>query len=106
MTQTGNLPAFGNIYAGKKIFLTGHTGFKGSWLAEWLLLLGAEVYGYALEPTSSTALFYQLGLASGLHHHVADIRDPQALEKSLLAFQPDFVFHLAAQPLVRYSYAQ
>ena len=96
---------FFNIYQNKKVFLTGHTGFKGSWLAEWLLLLGAEVYGYALEPSSSTSLFCQLGLASRMHHHVADIRDQPLLEKSLLAFQPDFVFHLAAQPLVRYSYA-
>ena len=100
------LAPFSNIYRNKKVFLTGHTGFKGSWLAEWLLLLGAEVYGYALEPSSSTSLFHQLGLASRLHHHIADIRDPSLLEKSLLSFQPDFIFHLAAQPLVRYSYAQ
>jgi CDP-glucose 4,6-dehydratase len=100
------LAPFSNIYRNKKVFLTGHTGFKGSWLAEWLLLLGAEVYGYALEPSSLTSLFHQLGLASRLHHHIADIRDPSLLEKSLLSFQPDFIFHLAAQPLVRYSYAQ
>ena len=95
---------FLNSYRGKKVFLTGHTGFKGSWLAEWLLQLGAEVHGYALAPTAP--LFDQLGLASRLHHQVADIRDRATLEQSLLSFQPDFVFHLAAQPLVRYSYAE
>jgi len=93
-------------YQGKKVFITGHTGFKGSWLAEWLLQLGAEVHGYALEPLTSSSLFSQLGLASRLHHQVADIRDRKLLEQSLLSFQPDFVFHLAAQPLVRYSYEE
>lgn len=97
---------FLNSYRGKKVFLTGHTGFKGSWLAEWLLQLGAEVHGYALAPTATAPLFDQLGLASRLHHQVGDIRDRAMLEQSLLSFRPDFVFHLAAQSLVRYSYAE
>lgn len=97
---------FSSAYAGKKVFLTGHTGFKGSWLAQWLLQLGAEIYGYALAPEAGAPLFDQLKLSSRLHHQVADIRDRVALEKALLSFQPDFIFHLAAQPLVRYSYAE
>ena len=94
-----------NIYKNKRVFLTGHTGFKGSWLAEWLLQLGAEVHGYALEPVATPSLFSQLGLASRLHHQIADVRDRVTLEQSILSFQPDFIFHLAAQPLVRASYA-
>ena len=95
-----------SVYRGKKVWLSGHTGFKGAWLAEWLLQLGAEVHGYALEPSTTPSLFNELGLSSRLHHQVADIRDRATLEKSLLSFQPDFVFHLAAQPLVRTSYAE
>ncbi len=95
-----------NIYRGKKVFLTGHTGFKGSWLAEWLLQLGAEVHGYALEPATTSALFHQLDLASRLHHQAGDIRNASLLRESILSFYPDFVFHLAAQPLVRYSYQE
>ena len=95
-----------NIYRGKKVFLTGHTGFKGAWLAEWLLQLGAEVHGYALEPATIPALFHQLDLASRLHHQVGDVRNASLLRESILSFQPDFVFHLAAQPLVRYSYQE
>ncbi len=95
-----------NIYRGKRVFLTGHTGFKGSWLAEWLLKLGAEVHGYSLEPVTSPSLFHQLGLTSRLHHQVGDVRNFEVLQKSIVSFQPDFIFHLAAQPLVRYSYQQ
>ena len=91
-------------FAGKRVWISGHTGFKGSWLAAWLLELGAEVAGYALLPEGP--LFGQLGLARGLRHEVGDIRDLAKLRKSLLGFRPDFVFHLAAQPLVRRSYAQ
>ncbi|MFI0348186.1 MAG: CDP-glucose 4,6-dehydratase [Chthoniobacterales bacterium] len=106
-TQTSSLKLFfSNVYTGKKIWLSGHTGFKGAWLAEWLLLMGAEVYGYALEPDTTPSLFNELQLASRLHHEVADIRDAEAVKKSILSCQPDFVFHLAAQPLVRRSYLQ
>jgi CDP-glucose 4,6-dehydratase len=101
-----NSSAFGGLYRGKSVFVTGHTGFKGAWLAEWLLCLGARVHGFALPPSTQPALFEQLGLASRLHHENGDIRDPVAVKQSILAAQPDFVFHLAAQPLVRLSYEQ
>lgn len=93
-------------YRGKRVLLTGHTGFKGSWLAEWLLALGAEVTGYSLPPPTSPALFDQLGLASRLHHIEGDIRDLTKLRQTVEAARPDFVFHLAAQPLVRLSYRE
>ncbi len=92
-------------FSGKKVFVTGHTGFKGSWLSEWLLQLGATVHGYALAPDTTPSLFNQLGLANRMEHEVADIRDAEAVSKSIRSFQPDFIFHLAAQPLVRRSYA-
>ena len=93
-----------NHYSGKKVLLTGHTGFKGSWMAEWLLSLGAKVVGVALEPDSDPAIFEQLGLATRMEHHIADIRDAEATKVLVEQVQPDVVFHLAAQPLVRYSY--
>ncbi|NML68054.1 CDP-glucose 4,6-dehydratase [Hymenobacter sp. RP-2-7] len=91
-------------YAGKKVFLTGHTGFKGSWLLYWLHLLGATVKGYALPPDSQPSLFGLLGGEQLCESVLADLNDRAALEKALLDFQPDFIFHLAAQPLVRLSY--
>lgn len=91
-------------YAGKKVFLTGHTGFKGSWLLYWLHLLGATVKGYALAPDSSPSLFELLNGEQLGESVLADLNDRARLEKELLDFQPDFIFHLAAQPLVRLSY--
>jgi CDP-glucose 4,6-dehydratase len=91
-------------YAGKKVFLTGHTGFKGSWLLYWLHLLEAEVKGYALAPDSSPSLFELLGGDTLCESVIADLNDRATLEQALLEFQPDFIFHLAAQPLVRLSY--
>ena len=85
--------------------MTGHTGFKGSWLSEWLLGMGAIVHGYALTPDTNPSLFEQLGLSERMEHEIADIRDAESVRKSIHAFQPDFIFHLAAQPLVRRSYA-
>jgi len=93
-----------NHYRGKKVLLTGHTGFKGSWMAEWLLGLGADVVGIALEPTEQPALFDQLRLKDRLEHHIQDIRDAEKVSAIITNAQPDIVFHLAAQPLVRYSY--
>ena len=93
-------------FAGIPVLVTGHTGFKGSWLSEWLLLLGAEVHGLALEPDTDPSLFRQLGLAKRLNHMVADIRDPEAVRAAFTAARPRVVFHLAAQPLVRRSYQQ
>ena len=98
--------AFGELYRGKHVLLTGHTGFKGAWLAEWLLALGAEVTGLALPPPTTPALFEQLALADRLTHRVGDIRDLAVVRQAVEAAQPDFIFHLAAQPLVRLSYAQ
>lgn len=95
---------FGSIYNGKKVWLSGHTGFKGSWMAEWLLSQGAIVHGYSLAPDAGPALFNQLQLAGRLENEINDIRDAAAVKKSIFETQPDFVFHLAAQPLVRYSY--
>jgi CDP-glucose 4,6-dehydratase len=98
--------SFANTYRGKRIFLTGHTGFKGSWMAEWLLSLGADVTGFALPPPTTPSLFDQLGLISRLRHIEGDVRDLPALKSALAECRPDFVFHLAAQPLVRLSYEQ
>ena len=96
-----------DCYRGKSVFVTGHTGFKGSWLCEWLLALGAEVHGFALRPPTEPALFDQLGLAGRIASHVlGDIRDRAALAKAVADADPDFVFHLAAQPLVRLSYRE
>jgi CDP-glucose 4,6-dehydratase len=96
---------FDNFYRNKRVFLTGHTGFKGSWLAEWLLLLGAEVHGYALDPQPHEILFDQLGLAPRLASDTrADLADRAALTRALGDARPDVVLHLAAQPLVRLSY--
>ncbi|MEP6823051.1 MAG: GDP-mannose 4,6-dehydratase, partial [Chthoniobacterales bacterium] len=97
---------FGDVFRGKIVWLSGHTGFKGSWLAAWLLELGARVHGYALEPITSPSLFEQLGLAQDLEHEICDIRDAAAVERSIESAKPDFVFHLAAQPLVRLSYQE
>ena len=96
---------FPDTYRGKRVWLTGHTGFKGAWLAEWLLHLGAEVHGFALPPTAQQPLFGQLGLAGRMHHVLGDVRDAAAVARTVRELQPDFVFHLAAQPLVRDSYA-
>ncbi len=93
---------FGGAYQGKKVLLTGHTGFKGSWLAFWLQRLGAEVCGYAL-PVSTEPSHWNL-LKLELRSELADIRNFQTLEKTFREFQPEMVFHLAAQPLVRASY--
>lgn len=91
-------------FKNKRVWLSGVTGFKGSWLAEWLLLLGAEVRGFSLPAPTDPSHFGQLGLAERIALDTADLRDAEAVRRSLLDFQPDFVFHLAAQPLVRLSY--
>jgi len=97
---------FASAFHNKTVWLSGHTGFKGAWLAEWLVKLGAQVHGYALLPSTQPALFDQLGLSSRLHHQINDVRDAGAVHRSIQGTQPDFVFHLAAQPLVRLSYEQ
>ena len=94
-----------DFWRGRRVLLTGHTGFKGSWLALWLLELGAEVWGVGLEPDTTPNLFGQLQLAERLQRHqIGDIRDAQVLAHLSAACQPEVVLHLAAQPLVRRSY--
>lgn len=93
-----------NIYQHKKVFITGHTGFKGAWLTQWLHLLGAKVKGYALSPNTSDDIFIQIQGEKLCQSVIGDIRDKERLKKEILDFQPDFIFHLAAQPLVKYSY--
>jgi len=100
------MEGFASSFKGKRVFVTGHTGFKGSWLCEWLLLLGAEVWGYSLPPPTEPALFDQLGLAQRMKHQIGDIRDAEAVRRAVVASQPEFVFHLAAQSLVRLSFEQ
>lgn len=97
---------FNNYYKNKKVFLTGHTGFKGSWLALWLKHLGAEVVGYSLEPNTKPSLFEVLQLDKQIKSVFGNILDRGNLEKTMTDFNPDIVFHLAAQPLVRLSYAE
>lgn len=94
-----------DCYRGAKVLVTGHTGFKGSWLCEWLLALGAEVHGLALRPPTKPSLFSQLRLAKRIKSHtIGDVRDLTTVKDVMRRVKPDFVFHLAAQPLVRLSY--
>ena len=93
-----------SYYRGKRVFLTGHTGFKGGWLAAWLDKLGAKVHGYSLSPATDPSFFVSAGIEGRTESEIGDVRDLAALSKSMMAFDPDLVFHLAAQPLVRLSY--
>lgn len=92
------------FWQGKKIFLTGHTGFKGSWLSLWLQDLGAELTGFSLAPPTNPSLFEQARVADGMNSKIGDIRNLERLQIEMQKSQPEIVFHLAAQPLVRYSY--
>jgi CDP-glucose 4,6-dehydratase len=94
------------MYEGRRVLVTGHTGFKGSWLSEWLLALGAQVTGFSQPPEGEPALFNQLDLASRVDHVLGDIRNAAAVRRVVLEATPDFVFHLAAQPLVRRAYRE
>ena len=90
----------------KKVFITGHTGFKGSWLCIWLKHMGAEIKGFSLPPTTSQSLFQQACVADGMESEMGDIRDLQSLTESMLSFDPDILIHMAAQPLVQLSYVE
>ena len=92
------------FYKGKKVFITGHTGFKGSWLCKMLTKGGAEVTGYSLNPPTNPSLFEIAGIANDIHSVIGDIRDMAALKKAFDEAQPEVVLHLAAQPIVRDSY--
>lgn len=96
---------FDTLYSGKKVFVTGHTGFKGSWLTAWLLQMGARVIGYSKDVPTQPALFEVLGLNDQIRHIQADIRDLPRLKEVLREEKPDYVFHLAAQAIVSVSYS-
>jgi CDP-glucose 4,6-dehydratase len=95
-----------SIYHGRRIFLTGHTGFKGGWFAAWLKCLGARVHGYGLAPNTNPCLFQALGLEERIESTVGNINDMESLSAVINRFEPEMVFHFAAQPLVRYAYQQ
>lgn len=98
--------SFENTYKGKKVLVTGHTGFKGSWLCTWLLNLGAQVVGYSIDIPTQPSLFESLGLDKKLNHNMGDLANLDALKALVKKEKPDFVFHLAAQAIVSTSYAE
>jgi CDP-glucose 4,6-dehydratase len=95
-----------DFYKNKKVFLTGHTGFKGTWLCRILLQAGAQITGYALEPPTEPSLFIQTGTEKEIHSITGDIRNKDALITAVQDAKPDILFHLAAQPIVRFSYRE
>lgn len=97
---------FSDIYRGRRVLVTGHTGFKGSWLCTWLIKLGAEVAGYSIDVPTEPSNFDLLGLRDRMQHHLGDIRDSTSLAKVVDDFRPEFIFHMAAQALVRRSYEE
>src|SRR5271170_2739339 len=99
-----NLEMTPSFWRGKTVFITGHTGFKGSWLSLWLQQMGAKVIGYALAPPSEPNLFTVANIAKNMTHIQGDIQDISSLQKALNQHQPNIVFHMAAQSLVKYSY--
>ena len=94
------------FWSNKTVLITGHTGFKGSWLSLWLWRLGAKVVGISLQPESQPALFHQLGLAQHVEHYLCDLREIDQFQGLVQQKQPDVIFHLAAQPLVSVGYQQ
>ena len=97
---------FSDVYRGKKVLVTGNTGFKGSWLTTWLISLGADVYGISKDIPSKPSMFEELHLADKITHYTVDIRNYALLEATINQIAPDFVFHLAAQPIVSLSYRE
>ena len=93
-----------SFYKGKRVFVTGHTGFKGSWLCKMLANAGAIVTGYSLNPPTKPSLFEIVGIGQDVHSVIGDIRDYKTLKAAFDEAQPEIVFHLAAQPIVRDSY--
>ena len=98
---------YNNIYRNKKVFITGHTGFKGSWLSIWLQTLGAKVCGYSLKPNTNPSMYQELNIENKIEKSIiGNILDYETLENSINDFQPEIIFHLAAQPIVRLSYKE
>ena len=95
---------FQDTYKGKRVLITGHTGFKGGWLSLWLSQMGAEVLGYSKEPETNPSFYRAVGLEAHIQSVFGDIRDTGKLNEVVSKFKPDIVFHLAAQALVRASY--
>ena len=93
-----------NTYSGKRVFVTGHTGFKGSWLSLWLQDMGAVVKGYALEPNTTPSLFTEAKVGQNMDSEIGDIADLNRVTESIVGFNPEVLIHMAAQPLVRQSY--
>ena len=98
--------AFNNVYEGKKVLVTGNTGFKGSWLSVWLKMLGADVYGFSNEIPTTPSMFEVCHLNDHVHHRFGDIRDREAMNEYVQEVKPDFIFHLAAQAIVSTSYEE
>jgi CDP-glucose 4,6-dehydratase len=96
---------FKDIYNGKTVLVTGHTGFKGAWLTSWLIKLGAKVVGLSIDIPTNPSLFEELGLSNKITDYRMDIRDLEKLKEVVISEKPDFVFHLAAQPIVSLSYS-
>lgn len=94
------------VYKNKRVLITGHTGFKGTWMSLWLRELGADVLGYSLDPPTKPSIFESVNLEKKVKHVIGDIRDENKLFSVFDEFKPEFVFHLAAQPLVRFSYRE
>lgn len=97
---------FCDVYRGKKVLVTGNTGFKGSWLTTWLISLGADVYGISKDIPSKPSMFEELRLAEKITHYTEDIRNYERMNEIINRISPDFVFHLAAQPIVSLSYRE
>ena len=94
-----------SFYKNKKIFITGHTGFKGTWMTKLLLMCGAEIYGYALDDAEQNKFFHMVKIEEDIHHIVGDVRDAVALQNAIGECKPDIVIHMAAQPIVKEGYA-
>ena len=95
-----------DFWTGKKVYMTGHTGFKGSWLSLWLLGMGVKVKGFSLQPNTNPALFTSINIGKSMESEIGDIRNLEQLTRSIITFNPDILIHMAAQPLVRFSYKE
>src|SRR3546814_17281867 len=97
---------FGNAFAGRRVLVTGHTGFKGGWLSLWLERLGAHVTGVALPPPPGTSIFESAGVTQSVDHRIGDIRPPDSSASAVQGVEPELLIHMAAQSLVRLSYEE